>query len=115
MRFMLLFYEPASAPQADLAAFDAELARRGVVSAGASLEAPAAADSIRQADGSMRRTKGPLPAGPERLVGVRIVECPDQQAAVALAALAPSAQTGSVEVRAIHESPIIPDFDVRSL
>ncbi len=114
MRFMLMFYEPASAPKADLAVFDSEMVRRGVPCSGPSLEAPEAADSIRKTDGSMRRTKGPLPAAPERLEGVRIVECPDQQAAVALAALAPSAQTGSVEVRAIHESPIIPDFDVAS-
>ncbi len=114
MRFMLLFYEPASAAPGDLTEFDAELTRRGVPFVAPALEAPENAASVRRNGAGMRRFQGPLVDAEQRLVGVRVIDCADQHAAVALAALAPSAKTGSVEVRAVHETEIIPDFDAPS-
>ena len=59
------------------------------------------AKRVTSRDGTQRVLDGPFAESKEVIAGYFIIEAPDIQAAVAVAARCPNAQFGSVEVREI--------------
>ena len=110
MRYMLLLYvddrpEPGT-PEADaafreIAAFHAECRRRGVLVDSDPLQGPEAATTVRIRDGETLATDGPFAETTEWLAGYFVVDCPSLDEALEVAALCPTARTGSVEVRPV--------------
>jgi hypothetical protein len=108
MRYMLLLYvgdrpQPGT-PEGDelfeaIRAFYAECRDRGVLVASDPLLGPETATSIRVRGGKTLTTDGPFAETTEWLGGYFIVDCPTHEEAVELAALCPTARTGTVEVR----------------
>ena len=110
MRYMLLLYvddrpEPGT-PEADaafreIAAFHAECRRRGVLVDSDPLHGPEAATTVRIRNGETLATDGPFAETTEWLAGYFVVDCPSLDEALEVAALCPTARTGSVEVRPV--------------
>ena len=112
MRYMLLLYvEDRPSPDTPEAArffsalidYHRTCRERGVLVASDPLLEPASASTIRVRGGRVLRTDGPFAETTEWLGGYFILECRDVDEALELAALCPTAQNGSVEVRPIME------------
>lgn len=88
---------------ASWAGYVAALRESGVMTAGAGLQPPETATTIRLRGGSTEVQDGPFADVKEHLGGVFLIEVPDLDAAMAWAARCPAAALGSVEVR-----PLIP-------
>jgi hypothetical protein len=73
----------------------------GALKGGALLHPAVEAKRVRSRDGTQRVLDGPFTESKEVIAGYFIIEAPDIQAAVVVAARCPSAQFGSVEVREI--------------
>ena len=80
-------------------AFNAEIQAAGVWVFGGGLEAPDIATVVNAKDGETVITDGPFAESKEHLGGFWIIEAPDLDAALALAARASQACMGPVEVR----------------
>ena len=110
MRYMLLLYvddrpEPGT-PEADaafreIAAFHAECRRRGVLVDSDPLHGPEAATTVRIRGGETLATDGPFAETTEWLAGYFVLDCPSLDEALEVAAVCPTARSGSVEVRPI--------------
>lgn len=117
MRYMLLFYgcdrpEPGD-PRFEGAlartnAFTEECRRRGAFVAADPLRPVHTATTVRVRNGQTLMTDGPFAETHEQLGGYCILDCPSLDDALELAALAPMAYEGSVEVRPID---VIPGWD----
>jgi hypothetical protein len=117
MQFMILHYETAN----DLArsanpettsdywgawtAYVGAMYQAGVVVNGAGLQPPATATSVRLRDGKRQIHDGPFADTKEHLAGFFIIEVPSLDEAIAWAARAPSASTGTTEVRPVLPPP----------
>lgn len=66
------------------------------------LEPSKTAKTISKASGSLQTVDGPFAETKEQLLGFYVVEAKDMDEAVALAAKAPMAEFGTVEVRALN-------------
>jgi hypothetical protein len=110
VRYALLAYaEPGSwekltdeeraAWEADDAAFDAELERRGCVVHGGGLADPLTATTVRVTGGEAVVTDGPVTATAEHLDAYVVVDVGDLDEALALAKRCPAARIGPLEVR----------------
>jgi len=84
--------------EADLAAFHAELGRRGCVVHGAPLAESDTATTVRMLNGRPSVADGPFKEAGE-LHGVLVIDVPDLDVALDLAKRSPAARIGSVEVR----------------
>lgn len=73
----------------------------GVLRGGAPLHPVDEAKKIRTRDGRQRVLDGPFAESKEVIAGYFIIDAPDVDAAVAIAARCPNARLGSVEVREI--------------
>jgi hypothetical protein len=73
----------------------------GVLKGGSPLHPVTEAKKVRTRDGSERVLDGPFAESKEVIAGYFIIEAPDMDAAVAVAARCPNAKFGSVEVRQI--------------
>jgi hypothetical protein len=73
----------------------------GVLKGGAPLHPVSEAKKVRTRDGRQRILDGPFAESKEVIAGYFIIEAPDLDAAVAIAARCPNAGFGSVEVREI--------------
>jgi len=88
-----------------------EMTARGVVLDGARLRPVSDATSVRRtADGATVVTDGPFAETKEQIAGYDVVECPDLDTAVAVAAAHPTTEVGAIEVRAFD--PGMPDPEV---
>ena len=116
MRYMLLIYADPSADatmteaeggrmMADYFAFTQSLVESGELLAGDPLQGLETATTVRVRGGSTTTTDGPFAETKEVLGGYYLVECPDLDRALQLAARIPHAARGSVEVRPIQEMP----------
>jgi hypothetical protein len=119
MRYLVLIYEQNSAnppaeqpPQAEVdatsAAYNAytQLLRdRGVFLGGEALQPVTTATTVRVRDGQTMTTDGPFAETKEALGGFYLIEAPDLDEALELAAACPGALYGSIEVRPIWEYP----------
>ncbi len=78
-----------------------DLKRRGQYVLGEPLDATTTASTVKLRDGRTLVTDGPFAETKEQLGGFYVVEVPDLDAALAIAARIPSAEVGSIEVRPI--------------
>ena len=85
---------------------------RGVLLDGARLHPVSDATTVRAGSGSPVVTDGPFAETKEQVAGYDVIDCPDLDAAVAVAAAHPTTQVGSIEVRAFAEGmpdPVVPE------
>jgi len=110
MQFMLILREDpdlmATKEQRELAfqrvgEYAMGLIGDGVLTGGSPLHAIAEARKIRTREGKQRVLEGPFTESKEVIAGYFLIEAPDLDAAVAIAAKCPNAEFGSVEVREI--------------
>ena len=72
-------------------------------SEGYELDAASEAKTVRVRDGEVLISDGPFAETKEQLGGIFLVDCPDLDVAIDLAAKVPAAQYGSMEVRPVIE------------
>ena len=111
MQYLLLIYteEPTEAPSedaiaAEMAGYNAFTQRvrdDGVFKGGEALHPSSTATTVRVRDGQTVATDGPFAETKEVLGGYYLLDAPDLDAAIAYAALIPSASHGSIEIRPI--------------
>jgi len=108
---LLIYGDEADAPstpadgEAMHAAYNAlteGIAKSGVLRGGDALEAVATATTVRVRGGEVVVTDGPFAETKEQLGGYYLIECADLDAAIAIAADAPGAVKGSIEIRPIR-------------
>jgi hypothetical protein len=73
----------------------------GAIKGGNALQPTATATTVRVRDGKRLTTDGPFAETKEQLGGYYLVDAPDLDAAIAIAAKIPGARHGSIEVRPI--------------
>ncbi|MGC5225009.1 YciI family protein [Micromonospora sp. DT81.3] len=97
--------DPAASPEywASWAAYVSALRESGVMGAGAALQPPETATTIRLRGGTREVQDGPFADTKEHLGGVFLIEVADLDEAMRWAARCPAAVHGSVEVR-----PVLP-------
>ena len=83
-----------------------KLTARGQYVAGHPLEMSSSATSVRVRDGKRLVTDGPFAETREQLGGYFLVDAPDRDAAVGIAARIPMARRGTIEVRPVVELPV---------
>ena len=114
MDYLLLLHHPESATSApgteafragvaEFEAFHAELARRGIEWGGHPLQPTSTATSVRVRDGRPIVTDGPFAETKEQLGGYYVMDLPDLDTAIEIAALVPWAKGGTVEIRPIAD------------
>lgn len=114
MRYLALIYtpevDPATIPPEALVAqnaayaiFTREAQERGAMLAGEALEPTTAATTVRVREGRTLVSDGPFAETKEALGGYYLLECPDLDTAIELAAKIPGAAYGSIEIRPIWE------------
>ena len=116
MRYMLLAYSPEQAwTQEEWTACTIastricrELQAEGRFIAAAPLHPVASATSVRVRQGGALITTGPFAETTEQLGGFFLIEVPDLDVAIAIAARLPSAQKGTVEVRPVFSLEGLP-------
>ena len=89
----------------DVDAFNTELQQNGQWVFAGGLQPADTATVVRAADGDVVMTDGPFAETKEQLGGFWVVEAPDLDAALALAAKASAACKGPVEVRPFQDEP----------
>jgi hypothetical protein len=118
MQYLLLIYteevDPATVPAADreaelsaYSAFTREVVDRGLMRGGDALEPTSTATTVRVRDGRTLISDGPFAETKEALGGYYLVDCPDLDTAIELAAKIPGAARGSIEIRPIWELPMV--------
>ncbi|MGL4257508.1 MAG: YciI family protein [Microbacterium sp.] len=97
--------EPTAAEEywASWASYVAALTESGVMEAGAGLQPPETATTLRHRGGSVEVQDGPVADVKESLGGIFLIDVPDLDTAMEWAARCPASVRGSVEVR-----PLIP-------
>jgi hypothetical protein len=83
----------------DYGAFGKEFA--GTIKGGNALQPTSSATTVRVRDGKRLTTDGPFAETKEQLGGYYLIDAPDLDAAIAVAAKIPGARSGSIEVRPI--------------
>ena len=117
MRYALLYYEKpeevakrhdpsaVEAYWAGWTAYMGMIAERGIMQGGAGLEPPPTATRVTSGPGGRTVQDGPFAEAREELGGFVIIDVPDLDAALEIAAHAPCASAGHVEVRPCLPSP----------
>ena len=107
MQYLLLIYEnekryakgyPADEMK-EYAAFGEEF--KAAIVGGNALQSTSKATTVRIRDGKRLTTDGPFAETKEQLGGYYLVEAPDLDRAIAIAAKIPAVRNGSIEVRPI--------------
>jgi hypothetical protein len=110
MEYLLLIYEgekrweglskgELDKEMGEYGAFGQEFA--GTIKGGNALQPTSTATTVRVRDGKRLTTDGPFAETKEQLGGYYLIEAPDLDAAIAVAAKIPGARSGSIEVRPI--------------
>ncbi len=84
-------------------AFGRDAAQAGVLLGGEGLTPSATATTIRVRDGERLLTDGPFAETKELIGGIFVIDCPNLDVAIELAAKIPTAEHGSIEVRPLVE------------
>ena len=116
MKYMLLIYgeelalsDPAREPcYAESTQLAHELKTAGQYLGAAPLHPTTTATSVRVRDGKRLVTDGPFAETREQLGGYFLIDAPDLDAAIAIAARIPMAKWGAVEIRPVIELPDLP-------
>ncbi|MDO6591121.1 YciI family protein [Loktanella sp. D2R18] len=114
MKYMLLVYNnPAEEPTYGTPEFDAmmggffaaneKMQADGVLASGEGLQGIETATSLRIKSGKVETMDGPFAETREHLGGYYVVDVPDLDAALKYAALLPSANFGTIEVRPLMD------------
>ena len=107
MKYLCLVYLEAeklhAVPDAECVASVASISGSGALIAAEALEAVETATTIRVRDGKATMTDGPFAETKEQLAGFYLVEAPDLDAALAMAAKIPPVREGCVEVRPVRQ------------
>jgi hypothetical protein len=109
MQYLLqMTFRPGEGPQEGTPEFDAEMQRWGALNeelrasgqyfAASGLHVDSAT-TVRKADGELTVTDGPFAETKEVFFSFYILEVPDLDAAIAVAAKTPAAEYGSVDIR----------------
>ncbi|MET1231707.1 MAG: YciI family protein [Candidatus Limnocylindrales bacterium] len=117
MQYLLLIYteeiDPATVPAADqeaemtaYRAFTREVTDRGYMRGGDALEPSSTATTVRVREGRTLISDGPFAETKEVLGGYYLIDCPDLDTAIEMAAKIPSAARGSIEIRPVWELPM---------
>ena len=85
----------------DSLAYDEELAARGQLIVAEALQSRKTAKVLQLRNGKLSQTDGPFAETKEQLGGFFIIDVPDLNAAIQVAARIPMARYGSIEVRPI--------------
>ena len=112
MQYMLLIYsDPAVEPKygtpgfgqmmEGYRAFTERLKADGAMRAGDALKGAETATSVRVRGGKVETMDGPFATTKEHLGGYYLIEAPDLDAALKYAAMVPTAQHGTIEVRPV--------------
>jgi hypothetical protein len=101
--------ETCGAPEA-LQSWIDEMVARGVVLDGARLHPVSDATTVRRVDGATVVVDGPFAETKEQVAGYDVIDCPDLDAAIAVAAAHPTTYGGCIEVRAFDAG--MPDPEV---
>ncbi|NOJ47437.1 YciI family protein [Bradyrhizobium archetypum] len=112
MQYLLLIYQneveyakidPATSQKMmeEYGAFTQSIIQSGNFKAGDRLRPTTTATTVRVRDGKTLTTDGPFAETREQLGGYYLIDAPDLDAALAIAARIPSARLGSIEVRPI--------------
>jgi hypothetical protein len=116
MKYMLLIHDQEGAwatfseaerrnLMAEYGIFTQDIQADGRYIGGARLQPTATATSVRIRDGKRLVIDGPFAETREQLGGYYIIDVPNLDEAISLAARIPSARFGTVEIRPIVESP----------
>jgi hypothetical protein len=116
MQYLLLIYGeevdpesiPADAQAAEMDAYRAftrTVVERGYMRGGEALEPTSTATTVRVRDGRTLVSDGPFAETKEALGGFYLLDCPDIDTAIEMAARIPGAARGSIEIRPIWETP----------
>jgi hypothetical protein len=84
-------------------AFEGEVQQQGIKTGGQPLQPVSSATTVRIRDGKPMITDGPFAETKEQLAGFYVLECPDLDAAIALARKMPDAQYGAIEIRPVYQ------------
>jgi hypothetical protein len=113
MKYLLMIYtdstvragtpEEQGAMAAEYGVFTQEIVETGELLAAERLQDPDTATSVRVRDGRTVTTDGPFAETREFLAGFYMVDAPDLDRALAVAARIPGARTGTIEVRPIFD------------
>ena len=87
---------------AKINAYNDDLVKRGHYKLTSGLQSPGTAKTLTRKNGRLETTDGPYAETKEQLLGFYLLECKDMDEAVAIAARAPMAEFGTVEVRALN-------------
>jgi hypothetical protein len=79
------------------------IAASGNYKGGNALQSTKTATTVRLRNGKRQTTDGPFAETREQLAGYYLVDAPDLDAAISLAARIPGARNGAIEVRPIQE------------
>ena len=115
MRYLLLIYQAPATSEPSPEAMQEEMGRysaftqdsiaRGYHLGGEALEASNTATTVRVRNGQTLTTDGPFAETKEELGGYYLLNCPDLDAAIEMAARIPAVERGSIEIRPIWEVP----------
>jgi len=112
MQYLALIYaDPANEPKYGTPEFKtmmdgyfaltAELKAKGAFVAGDGLKGVETATSVRMRGGKVETMDGPFAETKERLGGYYLIEVPDLDAAIKVAAMIPTAGYGTIELRPV--------------
>lgn len=107
MKYLCLVYlEPdrlRTVPDSECMVSVAGFVQSGALIAAEALEPVDTATTVRLRNGRATMTDGPFAETKEQLAGFYLLEAPDLDAALAMAAKIPPAREGSVEVRPVRQ------------
>jgi hypothetical protein len=87
----------------DYFTFTDDIKKSGHYRAGEALQPIKTATSVRVRNGKLSTTDGPFAETKEQLGGFYMIDAKDLNEAIQIAGKIPSARTGTVEVRPVHE------------
>lgn len=109
MKYLCLVYGEESKfrelADEDCVAYDEQIRAQGSCLASEALESVNAAATVRVREGAVEVTDGPFAETKEQLAGFYLVEAPNLDKAVEIAAGIPAARVGGVEVRPVRGLP----------
>ena len=88
--------------ETELEAWVEEMVGRGIELDGARLHATSDATTVRAPGGDTQVTDGPFAETKEQIAGYDVIDCPDLDTALAVAAAHPTLHVGAIEVRAFE-------------
>jgi hypothetical protein len=111
MKYLCLVYceeaklhsEPESPDDAECHAYDTSLASAGLRVAAEALEPVETATTVRMRGGKLSVTDGPFAETKEQLAGFYLIDAPDLDEAIRVAAGIPPARVGSIEIRPVRQ------------